>query len=159
MLAIQSIADAYRQPLARADNRDMDPSKALSREIEERLRAVRTRRLLEFIKTQFLDRGEKQSDAAKKLGLEPGHLSQYTMKKNPRGIGEGLARAMEQRADLPPFWLDDLVIDLTERERRLVQHFRHAPTEIQSATEAILARNSDAEAHTETVILPDQKAV
>ena len=88
---------------------------------------IRRERLDEFV-GQF----DRNHEAAKALGVEPGYLSQLKMGRKPgqktgRNIGEKLARKMEQEANLPNLWFDGIQtqsVDLSADEIKLIRSFR-----------------------------------
>ena len=68
---------------------------------------IRRKRLIHFVDT--FDGSDK--DAAAKLGIDPGYLSQLKMGKSRdkptgRDIGEDVARGMEEAAGLHIYWFD-----------------------------------------------------
>jgi hypothetical protein len=71
---------------------------------EEQIFDVRLRRLRQLIAQDFKDK--PKSAIAEDLGVEPSYLSRMLGKKNRKRIGEGIARDIERRRNLPRYWLD-----------------------------------------------------
>lgn len=139
MLVTSSIADARCTPIALTNTRRMGDSR--TDEIRGEIQATRIRRLFEF-----RERFDTDADAAKALGVNPGYFSQFKLKKpnkGKRGIGEVVARRMEETAGLPRYWFDDIVPSdqtLSYREYRIIEAFRHLPDAAQNEWEGLLLR-------------------
>lgn len=83
----------------------------------------RRQRLLHLLAERFPGRGGR-SALATRIERQPGYLSRCL--NGQKRIGEALARDVEMRLHLPPFWLDGIHVDegpLSSQQRALLIAF------------------------------------
>lgn len=86
----------------------------------------RTERRRENMKRLIKDRFGTQAALAEALGKQPDYISRCL--KGTKNIGDEFADEIEEKLDLPEYWLDlpDGFINLNDEERRLLHGYRKA---------------------------------